>query len=48
MLNITYKTPNPHGRARDLLIDEMLDALAREAEAEAAEAEEAAEGHVEA
>jgi hypothetical protein len=44
---ITYKTPNPHGRARDLLIDEML--RKAEQEAEAAEAEqEAAEGHAEA
>ena len=27
MLNLTYNTPNPHGRVRDLLIDAMLDAL---------------------
>ena len=44
MMTITYTTPNPHGRARDLLIDAMLDALEREAEAEEAKAEDQPEG----
>ena len=35
MMTITYKTPNPHGRARDLLIDEMLRKAEQDAEAEA-------------
>lgn len=26
-MTITYTTPNPHGRARDLLIDAMLRAM---------------------
>lgn len=32
MMTITYKTPNPHGRARDLLIDEMLRKAEQDAE----------------
>ena len=31
-MTYTYNTKNPHGRVRDLLIDEMLDKLAREEE----------------
>lgn len=31
-MTYTYTTKNPHGRVRDLLIDEMLDKLAREEE----------------
>ena len=35
MMNITYKTPNPHVRARDLLIDELLRKAEQDAEAKA-------------
>jgi len=34
-MTYTYNTPNPHGRVRDLLIDEML----RKAEQDAEKAE---------
>lgn len=34
-MTYTYKTPTPHGRCRDLLVDEML----RKAEEEAEKAE---------
>ena len=43
-MTITYKTENPHGRCRDLLIDAMLDKLAAEQDAEKAEAAEKVEG----